>query len=355
LPLSVQLAAQPTGRSTAPAARAMARRARPIVALSGSGRAAFVQAVTFPALTLVAATLGLAFPHALGALGSLAVFQYGLGALMLSMGVSLTPDDLRRALLSPREIALNALLCFGAAPLVAFGVSALLGLPPTTAAGLVLLGSVSGGQASNLCALLAGGDLALSVVLTTSSTLLGVLATPALVQLLLGAAVAVDGRAVLLSIAQLVLCPLTLGLAIAQRAPTLAARLRPGLPRFGIAALLLLVAGGSANAAQLILPKGAWRAHAASVLLALATGGVALTCARAARLGERAARTITIEAAIKSPTLAFVLARKHFSAAPATTACPAASFVWLAAIGAAAASVWSAIPVEDAQARSEVK
>ena len=197
---------------------------------------------------------------------------------MLSMGLSLTPSDLNRAIRSPRELALNAILCFGMMPIAAVILATLLRLPSSHAAGLILLGSVSGGQASNLCALLAGGDLALSVVLTVSTTLLGVLATPALIQILLGASVVVDAMGVLKSIAQLVLLPLALGLAIGQRAPALVGRLRPQLPNLGIAALLILVAGGSANAASLLSMSaaGAWRAHAVSVLLPVGGGAAAL-------------------------------------------------------------------------------
>ena len=298
-----------------------------------------LQALTFPCLSLAAAASGLAFPRACAPLGSLPALQAGMSALMLSMGLSLTPADLRRALASPREIVLNAALCFGAMPLVAVALAHALGLPAATAAGLVLLGSVSGGQASNLCALLAGGDLALSVVLTVSTTVLGVVATPALVQLLLGATVAVDAAAMLGSIARLVLLPLAAGLAAGQYLPALVARLQPSLPRLGVAALLGLVAGGSANAASLLLGAAAWRAHAASILLPLVGGAVALAIAAVARLDGRAARTLSIETAIKSPTLAFVLAQTHFESA-AVAAVPAASMVWLAAIGAAAASAW---------------
>ena len=334
----------------------------------------FTRAATFPALTLVAAGIGLQFPVACAPLGSLAIFQWGLSGLMLSMGLSLTPADVSQALLRPRELALNLALCYVVTPLVAVALAYLLRLPAAAASGLVLLGCVSGGQASNvrgwvsiphlwlllcallpccrlskgarfdtcpqLCAFLAGGDLALSVILTCSTTLLGVLATPALVQLLLGTAVAVDAAAVLVSIASLVLLPLVAGLTIGRWLPGLTQRMQPLLPRLGIAALLVLVNGGSANAATLLLgASGAWRAHAAAMLLPVASGGVALAAARAARLEERALRTVTIETTIKSPTLAFVLARKHFSDA-SVAAIPAASMVWLAAIGAVMASAW---------------
>ena len=187
-------------------------------------------------------------------------------------------------------------------PLLAVALARALALPSTTAAGLVLLGSVSGGQASNLCALLAGGDLALSVVLTVSTTVLGVVATPALVQLLLGATVAVDAAAMLGSIARLVLLPLAAGLAAGQYLPALVARLQPALPRLGIAALLGLVAGGSANAASLLLGAAAWRAHAASILLPLIGGAVALAIAAVARLDGARAHALDRDGDQKSNT-----------------------------------------------------
>eukprot|EP00966_Prymnesium_polylepis_P269305 6221676-Prymnesium_polylepis.1 len=91
------------------------------------------------------------------------------------MGLTLTPADLSRAARAPKPLACNLLCCFALTPLVSVGLGALLAAGESgLRAGCVLLGCVSGGQASNLCALLAGGDVALSVVLTLSTTLLGV-------------------------------------------------------------------------------------------------------------------------------------------------------------------------------------
>ena len=331
----------PGRRPIATGAAARRRRLRWVNTISRDSK---LRALTFPALTLAAAAVGLRYPTACAPLGSLSVIQPCLAMLMLSMGLSISADDMRRAVLSPRAIALNTLLCFGAMPLVAIAIARALALPAGSAAGLVLLGSVSGGQASNLCALLAGGDLALSVILTISTTLLGAAATPALVRITLGTSVAVDAAAMLRSIGALVLVPVVGGVLAGQQWNDSVARLRPSLPRLGIAALLVLVVGGSANAAALLVGSaGAWKAHAASVLLPVVGGLVAWAVARVSGLSERAERTLAIEAAIKSPTLAFVLASKHFTD-PAVVAVPAASMVWLAAVGAAMASVWGRRP-----------
>ena len=151
-------------------------------------------ALLFPVLTVAAAALGRAAPQTVAAsLGTKAAFRRGLALLMVSMGLTLTPSDLKRASQSPRALAVNAVCCFGIAPLASLACAAALGLEADARAGLLLLGCVSGGQASNLCTLLGGGDAALSVVLTTSTTLLGCLATPWLASRLLRSTVAVDG------------------------------------------------------------------------------------------------------------------------------------------------------------------
>ena len=129
----------------------------------------------FPALTLAAALFGLYFPARCAALGTARAFSVGLSLLIFSMGLTLTPDDLARATRAPLPMACNLFCCFVLTPLVALALASLLG--PELGAGAVLLGCVSGGQASNLFALLARGDVALSVVLTLGSTL-GARGTP---------------------------------------------------------------------------------------------------------------------------------------------------------------------------------
>ena len=110
-------------------------------------------------------------------LGTLGCVQSALATLMLAMGLSTTPSELKRALSEVPVLFLNAFCCFGLMPALGLLIGSALGCDSETLTGVVLLGSVSGGQASNLFALLAKGDAALSVVATVSTTLLGVLAT----------------------------------------------------------------------------------------------------------------------------------------------------------------------------------
>ena len=66
------------------------------------------------------------------------------------------------------------LLCYVLCPLLGLGLGRAFKLPVELVAGLVLVGSINGGQASNLCTYIAKGDVALSVLMTTVTTIAGI-------------------------------------------------------------------------------------------------------------------------------------------------------------------------------------
>ena len=143
--------------------------------------------------------------------GSLSVMQMAYRSLMFAMGLTITPKDLTRAISYPSVLSINALLCFGVMPLLAGSIAKGLSYSSSQTIGLILLSSVGGGQASNLFTLIAGGDVALSIICTISTTLLGVIATPLLVHQLLGYTVDVNGYGVIKTIASLILLPILSG------------------------------------------------------------------------------------------------------------------------------------------------
>jgi len=256
-------------------------------------------------------------------------------------------------------LALNALCCFGMMPLLSlFLANHILHLSVQQTVGLVLLGSVSGGQASNLFTLLAGGNVALSVVCTLSTTLLGVIMTPLLVQWLLGSCIMVDGIGVLRSVMSLVLVPLVSGLVMSRFLPKITNIIKPFCPAIGVFATLLLVAGGAANSAgSLLMVGGDWKTTVAASLWlpilggAMALGLVSIIKTTTMKIPETSKRTLVVEVLSKSPTLAYVLARKHFSTGAASI--PAASMVSLAIVGAAVASLWTTVsPIQTTTTKS---
>ena len=306
-----------------------------------------------PLWTLMAAASSIQHSSTIApTIGSLYVMQKALAVLMLAMGLTVTPKDFSRAMQQPSIVILNGILCFGMMPLLALFIANILSFDPSRTAGIVLLGCVSGGQASNLFALLAGGDVALSVVCTLSTTLLGVIATPLLIKRLLQCVVVVDGMGVLRSVASLVLVPLLTGLGLGRFAPRLVQRLEPFCPLVGVFATLLLVAGGASNSASILVAGDVGRLGviAASCLLPVLGGGLALLVSyfntgtvgrKSTRKEEKSRRTLVVETLSKSPTLAYVLAQKHFGQSAASI--PAAGMVSLAVIGAIVATLWSIV------------
>lgn len=135
-----------------------------------------------------------------------------LTLIMFCMGVTLSIEDFKRVLKKPKVIALTAILQFLLMPLAAFIVSKTLGFSVELTVGMVLVGAVSGGTASNVIAYLAKADVALSITMTIVSTLLSVLITPYLTLLYVGQSVPVPASSMLLSIFKIVFIPVVLGI-----------------------------------------------------------------------------------------------------------------------------------------------
>lgn len=121
---------------------------------------------------------------------------------MLSMGITLTPQDFVDVTKEPAAVGMQFSLCYIMMPLLALGLGRGFNMNPALLAGMVLVGSINGGQASNLCTYIAKGNVALSVIMTTATTLGAIFMTPFLCKLLLGAVVPVDAKGIAMSTVQ---------------------------------------------------------------------------------------------------------------------------------------------------------
>ncbi|AVK03446.1 MULTISPECIES: bile acid:sodium symporter family protein [Pseudomonas aeruginosa group] len=139
-----------------------------------------------------------------------------LGLVMFGMGLTLKGEDFREVARHPLRVLIGVLAQFVIMPGLAWLLCRLLQLPAEIAVGVILVGCCPGGTASNVMTWLSRGDVALSVAITSVTTLLAPLVTPALVWLLASAWLPVSFAAMFLSILQVVLVPIALGL-LAQR------------------------------------------------------------------------------------------------------------------------------------------
>lgn len=248
-----------------------------------------------------------------------------LGVVMFGMGMTLTFQDFKRVLQRPWEVLLGVAAQFLIMPLAAWFLVWLFALPPELAIGVVLVGTCPGGTASNVISYLARGDVALSVSMTMATTLLAPVVTPTLTWLLAGSWIEVSFTAMMISIAQMVLLPLLLGLTAHHFFERTVERILPVMPVVSVVTIVLLVGVVVALGAESLLDVGLLMA--AIVVLHNAFGLVlGYGMARLFRLDSKKARTVSIEVGMQNSGMAASLAVLYFSPAAAI---PGAIFsVW---------------------------
>ncbi|MDE5550941.1 MAG: bile acid:sodium symporter family protein, partial [Bacteroidaceae bacterium] len=141
-----------------------------------------------------------------------------LGIIMLTMGLTLTPDDFRLLAKRPVDILIGAAAQFTIMPLVAFSLAWLFSQVPAfapystaMAIGIILVGCCPGGVSSNIMSFLCKGDVAYSVGMTCASTLLAPVLTPLLVLWLAGERVDVDAIGMFQQILIVTIIPIAIG------------------------------------------------------------------------------------------------------------------------------------------------
>ena len=292
----------------------------------------------FPLWTLLGSLLALVHPPLFGWFRG-PLITIGLGLIMLGMGLGLAPRDFLRVSRQPRTVSLGVIAQFVVMPSLAAAIAVILRLPAPLAVGLILVGCCPGGTASNVVTLIAKGDVALSVVMTSVSTVAAVVLTPRLTELLASQYVPVDGWLLLLRVLQVVLVPVACGVLLKQGLPRWASRVEPVMPPLAVVAIVLIVASVVGSQRQLLLEQGALLLLAC---LLLHGGGFLLgfVMARIAGASSQAQRSISIEVGMQNSGLAVVLARSGGFASPLTALPGAISAVVHCLLGSALAAVW---------------
>jgi len=169
--------------------------------------------------------------------------------VMVGMGMTLTFKEFTLVFRQPRGIILGELLQFGLMPFIAMCLGHLLGFYeqyPFIFVGMILITAIPGGVTSNLMTYYAKGDLALSISLTSFSTVLSIVFTPLMLSLYCAnmPEVTIPVKIVIQTILILVIIPLVIGMTVRGKWPTLAKRCTPFFSALGIIALLVLIIVG---------------------------------------------------------------------------------------------------------------
>ena len=234
-----------------------------------------------------------------------------LGLVMFGMGLTLEWKAFATVFARPLEVSIGVLCQFVLMPLLAWGLARLFHLPTELAVGVLLVGCCPGGTSSNVISYLAKGDVALSVGMTTVSTLLAPVITPLLMKFFAGAVIPVDFFAMFRSILQVVILPVALGLLVKRFLPAFSAGVIPALPAFStIVIILIVISVVAANAVK--LRDCGILIMAVVVLHNLSGYALGYLAARMMRFTADKARTVSIEVGMQNSGLACSLAATHF-------------------------------------------
>ncbi|MBT3023438.1 MAG: bile acid:sodium symporter family protein [Candidatus Thiodiazotropha sp. (ex Lucina aurantia)] len=261
-----------------------------------------------------------------------------LGVVMFGMGMTLTWKNFTDILKKPVVIGFGVFMQYLVMPFAAWLIAVVSGLPPYLMAGLVLVGACPGGTASNVVCFLARGDVALSITLTTASTLLAIIATPILTWLYVGQKVPVPVASMLWSIFKIVLLPVTLGVLVNTLFGRKLGAFKHIFPLLSVLAIVVIIAIIVALNRSNLANMGMAIALAVIMhnLLGL-MGGYWLP--KLLGWDERVCRTLAIEVGMQNSGLGVALAVKYFSVAAAL---PGALFsIWHNLTGSMLAGYWS--------------
>lgn len=273
-------------------------------------RSALVASIAFPILIIVGGLVGYFAPTVVAPISGWTTWL--LGVVMFGMGLTLKVSDFAVIAKRPTPVIIGVIAQFVIMPLLALLVTWLLRLPPEIAAGVILVGCAPGGTTSNVVTYLSRGDVALSVAMTSVSTLLAPIMTPLLTLWLAGQYLPVSAGSMAISTVKMVLIPVLLGLTITFFLPKFAEAILPALPWISVIAIAMIVANIVRGARDQIVEAGLIVLAAVMIhnLLGYALG---YFTGKAARQTESASRTIAVEVGMQNSGLAATLASQYMT------------------------------------------
>ncbi|XP_047337331.1 sodium/pyruvate cotransporter BASS2, chloroplastic [Impatiens glandulifera] len=295
----------------------------------------------FPVWVILGTIIGIYKPAAVTWLKT-DLFTLGLGFLMLSMGLTLKFEDFRRCLRNPWTVGVGFLAQYLIKPILGFFIAMTLKLSAPLATGLILVSCCPGGQASNVATYISKGNVALSVLMTTCSTIGAIIMTPLLTKLLAGQLVPVDAAGLAISTFQVVLVPTLVGVLSNEYFPQFTSRIITITPLIGVILTTLLCASPIGQVSEVLKTQGLQLLLPVAILHGAAFAiGYWLS---KISFGESTSRTISIECGMQSSALGFLLAQKHFTN-PLVAVPSAVSVVCMALGGSGLAVYWRNKPI----------
>ena len=271
--------------------------------------------------------------------------NYLLMTVMFGMGLTMKLSDFAVVFSRPKDIIIGCTAQFIIMPLLAFALGKLFGLSNELLVGVVLVGTCPGGTSSNVITYLSKGDVALSVGMTSVNTLLAPLLTPALTYLFLQTSVDVDVFAMFISIVQVVIVPIGLGILINRLIPKFSEKTKDILPSVSVAAICLIVAAVVSHNSEKIFTTGTV-IFAVVILHNLSGYACGYLIGMLFRMDAPRKKAVAIEIGMQNSGLATSLAGTAFPDLALATVPGAVFSVWHNISGAILANIFSKIRSE---------
>lgn len=232
-----------------------------------------------------------------------------LQVIMFGMGTTMTFDDFIGIIKTPKAVIIGLCCQFAIMPTLGFAIANLFHFPPEIAAGVILIGCSPSGLASNVMALIAKANVALSITITTCATLLAPVMTPLLMKLLAGQFIEIAFWSMVWDITKIIIIPLIIGFVINRYMKKLADLLKDYLPFISMAGIAVIITIITAAGQASLLNVGGLLIVA---VLMHNLGGYILgySAARLFGMKEQDCRTVAIEVGLQNGGLASGLANQ---------------------------------------------
>lgn len=229
--------------------------------------------------------------------------------LMFGMGASMSVNDFAAVVKSPKGVVIGVLSQFIIMPLLGFTLASLTNFPAEIAAGIILIGCSPSGLASNVMSYLAKANLALSITITSITTLIAPFVTPLLMKLFAGALIEIDVMKMMWDIFKMIIIPIGAGLIFNKLLSGKSKWVDQAMPYVSMFSIAFIITIITAAGRESLLKIGALL-----ILVALIhnTFGYLLGywSGRLFKMPEKDCRTIAIEVGMQNAGLASGIAKE---------------------------------------------
>lgn len=241
-----------------------------------------------------------------------AILALMIFVIMLGMGASLTPRDFVLALKRPYGLMIGVVSQYGFMPFIGFMLALLLPVSDPIKIGILIMSCMPGGTTSNIFTYFSKGNLALSVLMTVTSTVFGVILIPIVLVIYAGALDVDIPRENIIATLVLLLVPVAIGMVLRKLNANVGAVTEFMGSMLAIFFILFLVVSWIPRNFQFLL-ETSWGTYAASIALGLIGITVGYLFAKALKLHPRNARTVGLETGIQNGPLAIAIIAFTFS------------------------------------------